>query len=68
MQKLIVKGQVVGEFETRAQALVACFDRKLVYDQHSRSHRNQLLPFVKIEGTDEEGEYTPTLPAHPEDE
>jgi len=66
MQKLIVKGQTVGEFQTRAQAIVECFTRGLVFDNHSR-RRNQLLPWVKIEGTDEEGDYTPTIPAHPLD-
>lgn len=62
MQKLIVKGKIVDEFPTRALAIVACFQRGLVYDNHSRK-RNQILPWVKIVGEDEEGEYTPTLPA-----
>jgi len=65
-QKLVVKGQVVDTFPTRALAIVACFNRNLVFDRHSR-RRNQLLPWVKIVGHDEEGDYVPTLPAHPED-
>lgn len=65
-QKLIVKGQIVDTFPTRALALVAVFERGLVFDRHSR-RRNQLLPWVKIEGTDEDGDHLPTIPAHPED-
>lgn len=66
MQRLIVRGQIIEEFPTRAKAIVACFARGLIFDNHSR-RRNQLLPWVKIEGTDEEGDYTPTIPAHPLD-
>lgn len=55
MQKLIVKGEVIGEFYTRADAIVECFERGLVYDQHARKRRNNLLPWVKIDGTDELG-------------
>lgn len=66
MQSLMVRGVKVDEFPTRAQAIVACFARNLVFDSHSR-RRNQLLPWVKIEGVDEDGDYIPTLPRHPLD-
>jgi len=68
MQKLIVRGIQQGEFKTRAEAIVVCFERGLVYDQHSR-RRNQLLPWVKIEGTDETDHdlITSNLPIHPLD-
>jgi len=66
VQKLVVRGVVVDEFKTRAQAIVAAFDRRLVFDIHSR-RRNQLLPWVKIEGTNEDGDYLPTIPKHPLD-
>lgn len=62
MQKLVVRGKVIEEFPTRALAIVACFERGLVHDSHSRK-RNQLLPWVKIEGEDEEGDYVPTIPS-----
>ena len=65
MQRLLVRGELQGEFKTRADAIVACFERSLVYDSHSRK-RNQLLPWVKIEGTDEE-EFIPSTPIHPLD-
>lgn len=55
MQKLIVRGEVIGEFYTRADAIVECFERGLVHDQHQRHRRNTLLPWVKIDGTDELG-------------
>lgn len=55
MQKLIVKGEVIGEYHTRVEALVECFERGLVYDQHARKRRNNLLPWVKIDGVDEIG-------------
>lgn len=55
MQQLIVRGEVVGEFHTRAEAIVECFERGLVYDQHARKRRNNLLPWVKIDGTDDIG-------------
>lgn len=66
MQKLLVRGECIDTFKTRAEALVACFDRKLVYDQHSRK-RNRLLPWVKIEGTDEEDAEPILAPLHPLD-
>ncbi len=52
MQKLIKDGIVVGEFQTRAEAIVTAFELNLVHDRHSRK-RNTLLPNVKIEGKDE---------------
>lgn len=52
MQKLTYNGKLIGEYTTRAEALVVCFERSLVYDNHSRQ-RNRLLPGVRIEGTDE---------------
>lgn len=65
--KLFVKGALVETFTTRAEALVACFDRKLVYDQHSRM-RNRLLPWVKIVGEDDEDAIPNTVaPIHPLD-
>jgi hypothetical protein len=65
MRQLLVRGVCQGEFRTRADAIVACFERRLVYDQHSRK-RNQLLPYVEIVGTDEE-EFIPSTPIHPLD-
>lgn len=67
MQKLCINGKVIDTFPTRAEALVACFDRKLVYDQHSRK-RNRLLPSVKIIGEDDPNALVDTtLPIHPLD-
>lgn len=54
MQKLTYNGELVGEYHTRAECIVVCFENNLVYDSHSRK-RNQLLPGVKIDGTDELG-------------
>lgn len=54
-QKLTYKGELIGEYPTRAEALVVCFELKLVHDQHQRKLRNTLLPGVKIDGTDDIG-------------
>lgn len=45
--KVYVKGKLMGEFEDRPKAVVACFENGLTYDQHSRK-RNQILPTVKL--------------------
>jgi hypothetical protein len=72
MQRLTYKGELVGEYPTRALAIVACFELNLVYDQHARKLRNTLLPGVKIDGTDELGyvgsrALEGSLPRHPLD-
>jgi hypothetical protein len=55
MPKLTKNGVTVYEADTRADCIVAAFRLNCVYDQHSRK-RNQLLPGVKVEGQDYEGE------------
>lgn len=52
MQTLTINGIKIGEFRTRAETIVYCFSQDLVYDRFSRK-RNQLLPGVNIEGSDE---------------
>lgn len=52
MVDLIKGGKLISKHETRADALVTCFERGFVHDGHSRTRKNSLLPDVKIVGED----------------
>ena len=66
MQTLSYKGKIVGQFRTKAEALVYCFGNGLVYDRFSPK-RNQLIQGVKIDGVDDLDANIPDLPIHPLD-